>query len=60
MSIRAVCFDLGGVILRTDDKGPRTELGKSLGLDYDEMDQAIFASESSRQASVGAISEKQQ
>lgn len=59
MTIRAVYFDLGGVILRTEDKGPRTELAQSLGLDYDGMDQAIFASESSRRASIGTISEEQ-
>ena len=59
MSIRAVYFDLGGVILRTEDKGPRTKLAESLGLDYDGMDRAVFGSESSRQASVGIISEEQ-
>jgi putative hydrolase of the HAD superfamily len=58
MSIRAVYFDLGGVIVRTEDKGPRTELGKSLGLDYDKMDRAVFGKESV-QASLGIINEEQ-
>jgi putative hydrolase of the HAD superfamily len=58
MSIRAVYFDLGGVILRTEDKGPRAELGKSLGLDYVGIDRAVFGSESV-QASLGVISEEQ-
>jgi putative hydrolase of the HAD superfamily len=59
MSIRAVYFDLGGVILRTEDKGPRTQLGESLGLDYNGIDQAVFDSASARQASIGLISQMQ-
>ncbi len=58
MTIRAVYFDLGGVILRTEDKGPRTELAQSLGLDYDGMDQAVFGP-SSIDAAIGAMSEEQ-
>lgn len=58
MTIRAVYFDLGGVILRTEDKGPRTELAQSLGLDYDGMDHAVFGP-SSIDASIGAMSEEQ-
>lgn len=57
MSIRAVYFDLGGVIIRTEDKGPRAELGKSLGLDYHGIDRVVFGSQSARQASIGTISE---
>ncbi len=56
MSIRAVYFDLGGVILRTEDKSPRLELARSLGLDYRGIEKIVFESESSRQASIGAIS----
>lgn len=59
MTIRAVYFDLGGVILRTDDQAPRTTLAKSLGLGYDEIDRIVFGSASSRQASTGVISEAQ-
>jgi putative hydrolase of the HAD superfamily len=58
MTIRAVYFDLGGVILRTEDKGPRTELAQSLGLDYAGMDQAVFGP-ASIDASIGAMSEEQ-
>ena len=58
-NIRAVYFDLGGVIVRTEDKAPRAALGKSLGLDYDEIDRLVFASPSARQASIGAISVEQ-
>lgn len=57
MNIRAVYFDLGGVILRTEDQAPRSELAQSLGLDYRGIEKVVFESESSRRASVGAISE---
>lgn len=59
MTIRAIYFDLGGVILRTEDKGPRAALAHSLGMDYDRIDQLIFGSATSRQASTGLISEEQ-
>jgi epoxide hydrolase-like predicted phosphatase len=59
MKIRAVYFDLGGVIVRTEDKAPRTALAKSLGLEYNEIDQVVFGSESARRASIGTISVEQ-
>ena len=59
MSIRAIYFDLGGVIVRTEDKGPRTALGESLGLDYNGIAQAVFSGESAEQASIGLISDDQ-
>lgn len=59
MTIRAVYFDLGGVILRTNNLAPRTALAESLGLSYDEIDRIVFGSTSSRQASTGVISEAQ-
>ena len=58
MTIHTVYFDLGGVILRTEDKGPRTALAESLGLDYDGMDYAVFGP-SSIDAATGVISEEQ-
>ncbi|MFC2064665.1 HAD family hydrolase [Chloroflexota bacterium] len=59
MKIKAVFFDLGGVIVRTEDPGPRTNLAGSLGLSYAEIDRIVFENESSRQASLGLISEAQ-
>jgi epoxide hydrolase-like predicted phosphatase len=59
MSIRAVYFDLGGVIFRTEDKSPRTKLAESLGLDYAGIERIVFESKSSYQASIGAISEEE-
>src|SRR5688572_32657086 len=55
MSIRAVFFDLGGVILRTEYQAPRQYLAEKLGMEYDDLVKVIFDSESGYQASMGAI-----
>jgi putative hydrolase of the HAD superfamily len=60
MTIRAVYFDLGGVIVRTEDKAPRTKLGAEFGMSYEQIDAAVFGGGphgSSARASIGAISE---
>lgn len=59
MKIRAAFFDLGGVLLRTEDRGPRTRLAQSLGMTYDQIDQAVFMNDSSLKASLGVITESQ-
>ena len=56
MKIRAVFFDVGGVILRTEYQAPREHLAERLNLTYEDIDALVFGSESSRKASVGAIS----
>lgn len=55
MSIRAVFFDLGGVILRTEYQAPRQQLAERLGMEYDDLDRIVFDSESGHQAAIGAI-----
>ena len=55
MPIRAVIFDLGGVLLRTENRTPREHLATSLGMTYDELSQVIFNSESARLATVGKV-----
>lgn len=55
MSIRAVFFDLGGVILRTEYQAPRQQLAERLGMEYDDLDRIVFDSETGRQAAIGAI-----
>ena len=57
MSIRAVFFDFGGVIQRTEFQAPRQYLGQRFGMDYEDIDKLVFASPSARQASVGEINE---
>lgn len=57
MVIRAVFFDFGGVIMRTEYQSPRQKLAERFNMDYDEMDRAVFGSESARRASLGEITE---
>lgn len=55
MSIRAVLFDLGGVLLRTEFDAPRQYLAERLGLEYEELLHQVFESPSARRASLGEI-----
>lgn len=57
MKTRAVFFDLGGVILRTEFQAPRQRLAERLGMEYEDLVRLVFESETSRTASIGAISE---
>jgi epoxide hydrolase-like predicted phosphatase len=57
MPIRAVFFDFGGVIMRTEYQSPRQHLAERFGMDYDDIDKVVFGSESARSASVGEITE---
>jgi len=59
MTIRAVFFDLGGVIVRTERPEPRTRLADSLGMSIADLYKLVFENDSSRQASLGLISEEQ-
>ncbi len=57
MSMRAVFFDFGGVIQRTEYQAPRQHLGERFGINYEDMDKLVFAGQSARRASVGEITE---
>lgn len=59
MSIKAVFFDLGGVILRTEYQAPRQHLAERFGMDYDDIDKIVFGSSSAVRASVGEIDEEE-
>lgn len=59
MTVRAAFFDLGGVIVRTEYQAPRQSLAERLGMEYEELEKLVFASPSSQQASIGAISTEQ-
>jgi len=58
MSIRAVFFDFGGVIMRTEYQSPRQRLAERFGMDYDDIDKIVFGSESALRASMGEIKEE--
>ncbi len=59
MKVRAVFFDLGGVILRTEYQAPREHLAVRLNTTYEDLDHIVFASETSRLASVGTLTTAQ-
>jgi epoxide hydrolase-like predicted phosphatase len=55
MTIKAVIFDYGGVLMRTEHSKPRTRLAARLGMTYDELDDLVFDSPSAIQAMMGEI-----
>jgi putative hydrolase of the HAD superfamily len=58
MTIHAVFFDFGGVIMRTEFQAPRQHLAERFNMDYDDIDKMVFGSESARRASLGEITEE--
>jgi epoxide hydrolase-like predicted phosphatase len=59
MSIKAVFFDLGGVIVRTEFQAPRQRLAERFGMDYDDLSKLVFDSESGLRAAIGEISSEE-
>jgi putative hydrolase of the HAD superfamily len=57
MILRCIFIDFGGVIMRTEDRTPRTRAAEQLGLTYRELEKVIFESETARAASTGEIPE---
>src|SRR5512135_2731501 len=55
MTVRAIFFDLGGVLVRTEYQAPREHLAERLNTTYEDLNRIVFESESSRQASVGSL-----
>lgn len=56
MSIEAVIFDLGGVLVRTEDRQPRAALAARLGMSYQELDDLVFLSPTGYEATLGKLS----
>ena len=59
MTVRAVFFDLGGVIVRTEYQTPRQHLAERFGMDYEDIEKIVFGSPSAARASVGEITEEE-
>jgi epoxide hydrolase-like predicted phosphatase len=62
MTIRAVFFDFGGVIQRTEYQAPRQYLAERFGMDYDDIDKLVFGGGpqgTAAKATLGAISESE-
>ncbi len=55
MNIKAIIWDMGGVLLRTVDGSYREKLAEKLGLPRKELEGIVFSSESSHQAEKGII-----
>ena len=58
MRLRAVFIDFGGVIVRTEDQGPRMRQAERLGMTAHDLEHIIFESETSQRASTGEITEE--
>ena len=58
MPIKALYFDLGGVIVRTGDYRSRAQLAAEFGMTYDEMDKFVFGCQTAVQATIGEITEE--
>ncbi len=55
MTVKAIIFDLGGVLLRTADFSPRERLATRLGMSQSELEDFIFGGESGDRAQRGEI-----
>jgi epoxide hydrolase-like predicted phosphatase len=60
MSIRAIIFDIGGVLVRTVDRAPRQALADQLGMTAQALEELVFGGESGRQAQLGNLDESEQ
>ncbi len=56
MTLRAVFFDLGGVIVRTEYQAPRERLAERLNMTYEDISKVVFEAETARKASIGEVS----
>ena len=59
MGIKALIWDLGGVLVRTEDPAPRRGLAARFGLDSGELEDLVFASEVGQNAQLGTVSSAQ-
>jgi len=53
--IQAIYFDIGGVLVRTEDKAPRTRLAARLGMTFEALEEIVFGGDSGRKAQRGEI-----
>jgi HAD superfamily hydrolase (TIGR01509 family) len=59
MTLRAIFFDIGGVILRTEYQAPRERLAERLNMTYEDINKIVFESDTARKASLGEMSVKE-
>lgn len=53
--IKTVIFDLGGVLVRTDNREPRTKLAEKFDMSYDDLSALVYGCESAEMATRGEI-----
>lgn len=58
-SIKAIIFDMGGVLIFTHDPKPREELAKQLGIPLNELLDAVFNNELTIRSEMGELSKKE-
>lgn len=59
MTIKAIFFDFGGVIQRTEYQSPRQKVAEKFRMEYEDIDKLVFNSPSAKQATVGEIKESE-
>jgi epoxide hydrolase-like predicted phosphatase len=59
MTIRAIIFDLGGVLVRTADFSPRKRLGERFGMSAEALMDLVFGLEAGTRAQLGQVSVEQ-
>lgn len=59
MTIKAIFFDFGGVIQRTEYQFPRQKLAEKFRMEYEDIDKLVFNNPSAKQATVGEIKESE-
>ena len=59
MPIKAVIWDIGGVIMRTEDQAPRAELADELGVTRAYLNELVFEGEQGMRAQKGEINRKE-
>jgi epoxide hydrolase-like predicted phosphatase len=58
-TIQALIWDMGGVILRTEDMTPRSQLAAHYGITLTDLEKMVFESPTGMAATVGQIPEEQ-
>jgi FMN phosphatase YigB (HAD superfamily) len=57
MAVRAVYFDIGGVLLRTEDPLPRREWERHLGLEAGRLAKLVFENPTAQRSTIGGAAE---
>ncbi len=55
MTIQAIYFDIGGVLVRTEQRAPRAALAQRLGMTYETLDELVFGGAQGRRAQCGEV-----